>query len=148
MEVAILISIIIISLLVYGLFIYIKWKRKFKSQQNAMIAELLIETGKFHKETAELTSQYVDQSRTIQIKEDYEMLYLKVEKLTKELIASNPSIASFKSIYSDIFNWKKEKNQNFLTAEAYAMNGRGLNHIVYENSMNRLSSFERTILLI
>lgn len=121
LEVIIFSCIIVIPLLVYGLFINKKRKVEFIAQQNVIIESLLIEVDEFHIEITELSRQYIDQRRTIQIKEDYEALYSKVETLTKELIASNPPIDSFKRIYSDIYNWKKEQNQNFLKAEAHAM---------------------------
>ncbi len=94
---------------------------EFISQQNAMIEALLIEVDKFHLETTELTRQYIDHRSTIKIKEDYETLYSKVERLTKEQIVSNPPLDSFKRIYSDFDNWKKEQNQNFLKIEAQDM---------------------------
>lgn len=121
LEVIILSCIIVIPLLVYGLFINKKRKMEFIAQQNVIIESLLIEVDEFHIEITELSRQYIDQRRTIQIKDDYEALYSKVETLTKELIASNPPIDSFKRVYSDIYNWKKEQNQNFLKAEAHAM---------------------------
>ena len=121
MEIIIVSLIIIIPALLYSLNGLKKKKDKLIAEQQAVIETLLIDVEEFHKEVNDLARQYIDFRSTLKIKDRYGELYLKVEKLPQEQLASNPPLSSFQQIYSDLNKWKSQQNQQFLKTEARAM---------------------------
>lgn len=121
LEIIILFSIIAIPIMVYFNFRKKKRTREYLAQQTAIIEALLVEMNEFHFKIAEVSGQYIDQRIIAQILKDYELNYSKLEKLTDDQIASNPPLHSFKQIYSDLHNWKREQNEKFFKTEAHAM---------------------------
>lgn len=114
-------GIIIVPVLIYIYYKIKKAEKEYIDYQSTIIDPLLVEVDKFHLDITALSGQYIDERTVIQLQEDYRVLYSEIEKLTDDQIVDNSRIESFKHINSNIHNWKKEQNENFLKSEANAM---------------------------